>query len=103
MGSVEASPGLISEMLVTTSIFVPVRSARFSSLRKGESWAFAANVNSDANRIPSRNFIRILPLDEICRSGRRWIKPEKLHSPQGLLVLRCGKVGGHFGMVKYQR
>jgi hypothetical protein len=53
-------------MLVTTSIFVPVKSARFNSFRNGESWALAANVKSDANRTPSKNLIHVSPFDEIC-------------------------------------
>ncbi|WP_236000424.1 hypothetical protein [Bradyrhizobium uaiense] len=48
-------------MLVMTSIFVPVRSPRFSSLRNGESCALADVTSMAAKAIPIIAFMEIVP------------------------------------------
>jgi hypothetical protein len=48
------------------SMFVPVKSARFNSFRNGESWAWAANEQREANRIPSMNLIVSSHFEKLC-------------------------------------
>jgi hypothetical protein len=55
-------------MLVMTSMFVPERSARFSSFRYGESCECAAEIREKANTIPKSHLISFHSLNKFWSS-----------------------------------